>query len=109
MKRINEKYNDIIHYELSEASYIELKDRAALYLASDFYISTGNFYRYFLVIREGVNLMPLEYIYLRQNNPGKSNVKIGVVLLSEFSTSSCILNGILRINPWTIEEVNISF
>ena len=45
-------------------------------------------------IREGLNLMPLEYIHARQHLPSA-----GVVVASEFSTVSALLSGALKVRP----------
>jgi len=64
-----------------------LKARVALWLASDVFLLTP--------IREGLNLMPLEYIYARQHLGSA-----GVVVASEFSTVSALLSGALKVNPF---------
>ncbi|RYZ14043.1 MAG: hypothetical protein EOO70_08030, partial [Myxococcaceae bacterium] len=51
-------------------------------------------------LREGLNLLPLEYIYARKDTKG------GAVVVSEFSTCSSLLNGSLKVNPFAI--VNVS-
>ena len=53
----------------------------------------------FTPVREGFNSFPLEAVYARREGTP------GVVLLSEFCSTACVLNGALRINPWNTEEV----
>ncbi len=78
--------------QYDEVSGMSLKERLALYLAADVFLLTS--------IREGLNLMPLEYIYARKSLP-----HAGVVICSEFSTCSSLLNGSLKINPFYALEV----
>ncbi|EED95365.1 trehalose-6-phosphate synthase, partial [Thalassiosira pseudonana CCMP1335] len=49
-------------------------------------------------IREGLNLGPLEYVYAR-----KEPSDPGVVIASEFSAVSSVLNGALRVNPFDVQ------
>lgn len=51
--------------------------------------------------REGLNLHPLEFTFVKQ---GEAHPP-GVVLASEFSACSSMLNGALRINPFDIKRV----
>lgn len=94
MKKVTEDLNTrfskgekelVIDYE--ELPSISLKDRLALYLAADVFLLTS--------IREGLNLMPLEYIYAR-----KGLDHAGLVICSEFSTCASLLNGSLKVNPF---------
>lgn len=71
---------------------LSLRERVALYLAADVFLLTP--------IREGLNLMPLEYIYVRKNLP-----RAGVVVVSEFSTCSSLLNGSLKVNPFSATSI----
>ena len=61
-----------------------LNERVALWLAADVFLLTP--------IREGLNLQPLEYIYARKDLP-----RAGVVIVSEFSTCSSLLNGSIKV------------
>ncbi|CAM9927476.1 unnamed protein product, partial [Sphacelaria rigidula] len=60
-----------------------------------------NWFRYFFFMSkiQGLNLIPLEYIYAR-SEPESA----GVVLASEFSACSCLLNGAIRINPFDVAK-----
>lgn len=51
--------------------------------------------------REGLNLHPLEFTFVKQGEEHPP----GVVLASEFSACSSMLNGALRINPFDIKRV----
>jgi len=74
-----------IDYEESQS--LSLNERVALWLVADVFLLTP--------IREGLNLMPLEYIYARKDLP-----HAGVVVASEFSTVCSLLNGSLKVNPY---------
>lgn len=50
-------------------------------------------------VEQGLNLIPLEYIYAR-SDPESA----GVVLASEFSACSSLLNGAVRINPFDVAK-----
>jgi trehalose-6-phosphate synthase len=52
--------------------------------------------------RDGLNLYPLEFTYVKQGERHPP----GVVLASEFSACSSILNGALRVNPFDINSVS---
>ena len=67
-----------------EVPKMRLNDRVALWLAADVFLLT--------CIREGLNLMPLEYIYARQHLESA-----GVVVASEFSCVSTLLSGALKV------------
>merc|ERR1719491_2522523 len=54
-------------------------------------------------IREGLNLLPLEYVFSR-----KAPATPGIVITSEFSTVCSILNGALRVNPFDIQVTSTS-
>jgi trehalose 6-phosphate synthase/phosphatase len=72
----------LIDYE--EVNKILMHERVALWLAADVFLLT--------CVREGLNLMPLEYIYAR-----KDLENAGVVVASEFSTVSSLLSGALKV------------
>lgn len=92
VKRINDKFGTKEH---SPVMYIERKitfeERVAIYSVSDIFFLTP--------IRDGLNLIPYEYIV--SANEGK-----GQLILSEFTGCSNSLSGAVRINPWNIEEVS---
>uniref|UniRef100_A0A1J3FF76 alpha,alpha-trehalose-phosphate synthase (UDP-forming) n=1 Tax=Noccaea caerulescens TaxID=107243 RepID=A0A1J3FF76_NOCCA len=64
-------------------------------------------------VRDGMNLIPYEYIICRQGNP-KLNETIGLdpsaakksmLVVSEFIGCSPSLSGAIRVNPWNIDAV----
>ena len=81
----------VVDYEEVTGS-IPLHQRLSLWLAADVFLLTS--------IREGLNNMPLEYIYARR---GLDNA--GVVIASEFSTCSSLLSGSIKINPFNALSV----
>eukprot|EP01039_Chlorochromonas_danica_P010042 gene10042-11113_t len=90
---VEEASVDVVDYEEVE-SYkgLNLKERLALYLVADVFLLSP--------LREGLNLLPLEYIYARKDLP-----RGGVVITSEFSTCSSLLNGALKVNPFAPASV----
>lgn len=92
-KRINDQFPNSVYLKMCQGSLVPLKERISYYLMSDIFLDC--------VIREGLNLHHMEYIYCRNKQPG-------VVILSEYSTSCSFLNGGLRINPWNYDEVYIN-
>lgn len=89
VQRINEAYGPVVLYtEFDSKRPPTLDQRVALWLATDVFVSTA--------VSEGLNLMPLEFLFSRpQINPG-------VVIISEFSASSSVLNGAVRVNCYDI-------
>ena len=90
VNHINEKFDGAVDYQ--EVAKLSTKERTALWLAADVFLSTS--------IREGLNLMPMEYIYAR-----KDMENAGVVVASEFSMCSALLNGGLKVNPFNVQAV----
>lgn len=80
------------YLEIPNHKGLSLQERVALYLASDVFLLTP--------IREGLNLMPLEYVYARKDLP-----RAGALVVSEFSTCSSLLNGSLKVNPFSPSNV----
>ena len=52
-------------------------------------------------VREGLNLMPFEYLLAREGNPG-------ALLLSEFSSVARVLSGAVTTNPFSIKKVGLA-
>lgn len=91
VQRIQSKFGSaVIDYQEISGSSLPMDQRLALWKASDILINTP--------IREGLNHWPMEYIYAR-----KEPEMPGVVITSEFSAVSSILNGALRVNPYDIQ------
>eukprot|EP01038_Epipyxis_sp_PR26KG_P011996 gene11996-16059_t len=92
---INAKYANhgiVVDYEEVNGNKLGINERLALWLIADVFLLTP--------IREGLNLMPLEYIYARKDLP-----HAGVLVVSEFSTCSSLLNGSLKVNPYSALNV----
>ena len=90
VKALNSKFAGpegqvVVDYE--EVPSLSIIERCALWLAADVFLLTS--------IREGMNMMPAEYIYARKDLP-----YAGCVVASEFSTCSSLLSGSLKINPF---------
>jgi trehalose 6-phosphate synthase/phosphatase len=84
------EFGGVVDYQ--EVSTMSLKERIALWLSADVFLLTP--------IREGLNLMPLEYILARKDLPFA-----GVVVASEFSNCSAMLSGSLKVNPFYTQHV----
>lgn len=83
----------VVDYEeINSFRGLSVHERVALYMVADVFLVTP--------IREGLNLMPLEYIYVR-----RSLQRAGVVVVSEFSTCSSLLNGSLKVNPFSPQSI----
>lgn len=91
VKRIVDKFGpSVIDFKEFQGTSLPMDQRLALWRASDVLMSTP--------IREGLNHWPMEYIYSH-----KAPEQPGVVIASEFSAISSILNGALRVNPFDIQ------
>lgn len=96
VKRITEKFGPgVIDYKEVAGTSPPMDQRLALWKASDILMLTP--------IREGLNHWPMEYIYAH-----KAPEPPGVVITSEFSAVSSILNGALRVNPFDIQNTIIT-
>jgi trehalose-6-phosphate synthase/trehalose-6-phosphatase len=83
----------VVDYEeINSFRGLSVHERVALYLIADVLLLTP--------IREGLNLLPLEYIYVR-----RSLSRAGAVVVSEFSTCSSLLNGSLKVNPFSPQSI----
>ena len=51
-------------------------------------------------MREGLNLLPFEYLLAREHFPGGP----GAIVVSEFSASARVLSGGVPCNPWSIRK-----
>lgn len=82
-----------------------LQERIALLSVADCAVVTAT--------RDGMNLLPYEYITCRQ---GPTNVDIGTqdgyplprcssLIMSEFTGCSSSLSGAFRVNPWNIDDI----
>ena len=80
----------VIEYE--EVRSLSMVQRTALWLIGDVFMLTS--------LREGLNLMPMEYIYARR---GYSHA--GCIVASEFSLTSSLLSGSIKVNPFNVSAV----
>jgi trehalose 6-phosphate synthase/phosphatase len=91
VKRIQDKFGpEVIDYQEISGSGMPMDQRLALWRACEVLVNTP--------IREGLNHWPMEYIHAR-----KDPEPAGVLITSEFSANSSILNGALRVNPYDIQ------
>jgi len=91
VKRIKQKFGPhVIDCEEIVGSSLPIDQRLSLWKVADVLMVTP--------IREGLNLLPLEYVFTK-----KRPASPGVVISSEFSAVSSVLNGALRVNPFDIQ------
>ncbi|KAK7320095.1 hypothetical protein RJT34_04826 [Clitoria ternatea] len=105
VKRIHEKfgkpgYDPVILIEEPLRFY----ERVAYYVVAECCLVTA--------VRDGMNLIPYEYIVSRQGNEKLDNVlglasslKKSMLVVSEFIGCSPSLSGAIRVNPWNIDAV----
>ncbi|ONL95325.1 trehalose-6-phosphate synthase2 [Zea mays] len=106
VRRINEVYGEP-GYEpvvlIDEP--LQFYERVAYYVIAEVCLVTA--------VRDGMNLIPYEYIVSRQGNEkldrmlrqGKPEEKKSMLVVSEFIGCSPSLSGAIRVNPWNIEAV----
>lgn len=98
--RINQKYGDA-RVGFSPLIYIErpvpLHERLAYYSLADVVVVTAT--------RDGMNLVPYEYIVCRQGAPELVD-RTSMLVVSEFVGCSPSLSGALRVNPWSTSSVS---
>jgi trehalose 6-phosphate synthase/phosphatase len=106
VRRINEAYGEP-GYEpvvlIDEP--LQFYERVAYYVIAEVCLVTA--------VRDGMNLIPYEYIVSRQGNEkldrmlrqGKPEEKKSMLVVSEFIGCSPSLSGAIRVNPWNIEAV----
>jgi trehalose 6-phosphate synthase/phosphatase len=92
VSRISSSYPGTIFYELREG--ISTGTRMLLWQHSEVAV--------FSAVREAVNVWPLEYALTRSF----AKVPAGVLVLSEFSGFSRVLNGALRVNPFNVRQLS---
>jgi trehalose 6-phosphate synthase/phosphatase len=105
--RVNEEFGNE-HYEpiVLLERVVPLFERIAYYTIADCCVV--------IPVRDGLNLIPYEYIVCREgapeliasaNYPQESIVKRSMLIVSEFIGCSPSLSGAIRVNPWNIEMV----
>ncbi|CAI8605420.1 unnamed protein product [Vicia faba] len=106
VKRINETfrkpgYDPVILID----EPLKFYERVAYYVVAECCLVTA--------VRDGMNLIPYEYIVSRQGNEtldkvlkiGPSPKKKSMLVVSEFIGCSPSLSGAIRVNPWNIDAV----
>ncbi|MCH83008.1 alphaalpha-trehalose-phosphate synthase [Trifolium medium] len=106
VKRINDTfgrpgYTPVILIDTTLQSY----ERIAYYTIAECCLVTA--------VRDGMNLIPYEYIICRQGNEkidgilgiNSNNQKKSMLVVSEFIGCSPSLSGAIRVNPWNIDAV----
>ncbi|CAN4082206.1 unnamed protein product [Withania somnifera] len=102
IKRINDKfrlpgYEPIVFIDRP----VSLSERTAYYSVAECVVVTA--------VRDGMNLIPYEYIVCRQGIPGSNctadsnGLKSSMLIVSEFIGCSPSLSGAIRVNPWNVE------
>lgn len=101
VEKINSVWPGAVQFQECAESEMRLQQRMALLRASDTMIVTA--------IRDGLNLLPLEYTIAHQDAltemGRRDGRKRGICILSEFSSSTRVMRGALHINPWKISEI----
>ena len=91
VQRIRKRFGpEVIDYEERVGSVFPIDQRLAIWTSSHVMMHTP--------VREGLNLLPLEYVFTH-----KEPADPGVVIASEFSAVSSVLNGALRVNPYDVQ------
>ncbi|CAI0432039.1 unnamed protein product [Linum tenue] len=105
VKRINETfgrpgYNPVVLIDAPLKFY----EKVAYYAVAECCLVTA--------VRDGMNLIPYEYVISRQGNEQldkvlghKSSMKKSMLVISEFIGCSPSLSGAIRVNPWNIDAV----
>mmetsp|Transcript_27073 Transcript_27073/g.72919 ORF Transcript_27073/g.72919 Transcript_27073/m.72919 type:complete len:1138 (+) Transcript_27073:380-3793(+) len=98
VKRINDKHGSdefgpVVVYNEVEGSGLPPQDRMAIWLACDVLLNT--------TVREGLNLDCFEFVYVKEESAG-------VIVASEFGSTSSVLNGAIRTNPFDVDAIALS-
>ncbi|XP_010439943.1 PREDICTED: alpha,alpha-trehalose-phosphate synthase [UDP-forming] 5 [Camelina sativa] len=106
VKRINEMfgrpgYQPVVLIDTP----LQFFERIAYYVIAECCLVTA--------VRDGMNLIPYEYIICRQGNPKLNEIiglepsasKKSMLVVSEFIGCSPSLSGAIRVNPWNIDAV----
>ncbi|KAI4373225.1 hypothetical protein MLD38_011375 [Melastoma candidum] len=106
VKRINDTfgqpgYNPVVLIE----EPLKFYERIAYYVVAETCLVTA--------VRDGMNLIPYEYVISRQGNEKLDNLlglepstlKKSMLVVSEFIGCSPSLSGAIRVNPWNIDAV----
>ncbi|KAL6206741.1 PREDICTED: probable alpha,alpha-trehalose-phosphate synthase [UDP-forming] 7 [Fragaria vesca subsp. vesca] len=105
VERINEKYGQNGYEPIVFIDKpVSLSERVAYYTVAECVVVTA--------VRDGMNLIPYEYIVCRQGNSTSesesesesSGPKKSMLVVSEFIGCSPSLSGAIRVNPWNVES-----
>ena len=104
--RINERFG-LLDYEpvIIINRHVPLYEKASYYALAECCIVDA--------VRDGMNLVPYEYIVCRQGSPtmdealdiGSESPRTSALVVSEFIGCSPSLSGAIRVNPWDINAV----
>ena len=99
--KINSQWPETVQFQECTETEMGLQQRIALLRAADTVVVTA--------IRDGLNLLPLEYTIAHQDAMTelgkKDGRKRGLCILSEFSSCTRVMRGALHVNPWKISEI----
>lgn len=98
-QRINRKYGqpgyDPVQYL---ERHVPLHERMAFYSIADCAVVSAT--------RDGMNLVPYEYVVCRQGPDGdEGSQRASMLVVSEFVGCSPSLSGAIRVNPWSIDSM----
>ncbi|RAL47822.1 hypothetical protein DM860_011407 [Cuscuta australis] len=106
VKRINERFGNPGYEPVILIDQpLKFFERVAYYVVAECCLVTA--------VRDGMNLMPYEYVISRQGNENLEKLfgldppaaKKSMLVLSEFIGCSPSLSGAIRVNPWNIDAV----
>lgn len=112
VKSINQKWgtpsSPIVYFEEKLDKDFKMPQRMAYFAASDMFMV--------LATRDGLNRLPMEFTLSRQRagqtidliyprTPGASPAGQGIIIMSEFISSSRVMRGAIQVNPWRMVEV----
>mmetsp|Transcript_27530 Transcript_27530/g.64255 ORF Transcript_27530/g.64255 Transcript_27530/m.64255 type:complete len:1210 (+) Transcript_27530:256-3885(+) len=107
VNRINNKFGvngePVVIFDEVEETHLQLKHRLALLSVADVLLVT--------TVRDGLNRWPFEFVLAQAAMGGEGSEYLikppvpGVMVLSEFTSCTRVLQGALHINPWCIDEV----
>jgi len=105
VETINKKWPGTVQFQACPESEMRLQQRMAILRASDLVVVTS--------IRDGLNLLPLEYTIAHQDAltemGRRDGRKRGLCILSEFASCTRVMRGALHVNPWKISEIANAF
>jgi trehalose 6-phosphate synthase/phosphatase len=92
IQTINNKYKGSLIYIEENLSHI---DRVALWQVTNFLLVTS--------LRDGQSIVPIEFIAVKES---EKKLQKSAVILSEFCGCNRALGGILRVNPFNVEDIS---